>query len=228
MKCVQARKSWQREEVRLLRNNKKQRQNIDKYNLEYEINKTKQNSQLVAYGYYSSIANCRTKIPLIFLGIFEIFAVFQNFYFFTPQFLAEPVTVLTEPAVGNRWAELKRESWGVLKDLFSWPEYGSCTRWFKCDRDKLWLVYTQSVPVIFEPPCTSVSTVKVMQCRIRWIDLNWECILIYLGALVFYYKATNSTVLQKLKPNTPWIRIHYWEFRIRSQTLVPTINNLCA
>jgi hypothetical protein len=28
------------------------------------------------------------------------------------------------------------------------------TRWFKYDRDKLWLVYTQSVPVIFEPPCT--------------------------------------------------------------------------
>jgi hypothetical protein len=29
------------------------------------------------------------------------------------------------------------------------------TRWFKYDRDKLWLVYTQTVPVIFEPPCTS-------------------------------------------------------------------------
>jgi hypothetical protein len=26
-------------------------------------------------------------------------------------------------------------------------------RWFKYDRDKLWLVYTQLVPVIFEPPC---------------------------------------------------------------------------
>jgi hypothetical protein len=26
-------------------------------------------------------------------------------------------------------------------------------RWFKYDRDKLWLVYTQIVPVIFEPPC---------------------------------------------------------------------------
>jgi hypothetical protein len=28
----------------------------------------------------------------------------------------------------------------------------ACTTWFKYDRDKLWLVYTQSVPVIFEPP----------------------------------------------------------------------------
>jgi hypothetical protein len=27
------------------------------------------------------------------------------------------------------------------------------TRWFKYDRDKLWLVNTQIVPVIFEPPC---------------------------------------------------------------------------
>jgi hypothetical protein len=27
------------------------------------------------------------------------------------------------------------------------------TRWFKYDRDKLWFVYTQIVPVIFEPPC---------------------------------------------------------------------------
>ena len=29
----------------------------------------------------------------------------------------------------------------------------SCTRWFKYDQDKLWLVYTQTVPVIFELPC---------------------------------------------------------------------------
>jgi hypothetical protein len=31
-----------------------------------------------------------------------------------------------------------------------------CTRWFKYDRDKLSLVYTQTVPVIFEPPCMYV------------------------------------------------------------------------
>jgi hypothetical protein len=31
------------------------------------------------------------------------------------------------------------------------------TRWFKYDRDKLWLVYTQIVPVIFEPPCISTN-----------------------------------------------------------------------
>ena len=33
----------------------------------------------------------------------------------------------------------------------------SNTRWFKYDRDKLWLVYTQIVPVIFEPPCSCAS-----------------------------------------------------------------------
>jgi hypothetical protein len=31
--------------------------------------------------------------------------------------------------------------------------YFTCTRWFKYYRDKLWLVYTQIIPVIFEPPC---------------------------------------------------------------------------
>jgi hypothetical protein len=41
------------------------------------------------------------------------------------------------------------------------------TRWFKYDRDKLWLVYTQIVPVIFESPCIyciffSISDVIVL------------------------------------------------------------------
>jgi hypothetical protein len=31
------------------------------------------------------------------------------------------------------------------------------TRWFKYDRDKLWLVYTKIVPVIFEPPFMNVN-----------------------------------------------------------------------
>ena len=37
------------------------------------------------------------------------------------------------------------------------------TRWFKYDRDKLSLVYTQSVPVIFEPPCIIPADVKQLQ-----------------------------------------------------------------
>jgi hypothetical protein len=31
------------------------------------------------------------------------------------------------------------------------------TRWFKYDQDKLWLVYTQIVPVISEPPCIKTT-----------------------------------------------------------------------
>jgi hypothetical protein len=46
-----------------------------------------------------------------------------------------------------------------VKVQFSWDmtlsSYAS-TRWFKYDRDKLFLVYTQIVPVIFEPPCSSL------------------------------------------------------------------------
>jgi hypothetical protein len=40
------------------------------------------------------------------------------------------------------------------------------TRWFKYDRDKLWLVYTQIVLVIFEPPCI-LSFVLVEMYRWR-------------------------------------------------------------
>ena len=58
--------------------------------------------------------------------------------------------------------ELYFSAWVVRQCL-------NCTRWFKYDRDKLWLVYTQIVPVIFEPPCTSVpelyvSAWVVLQC----------------------------------------------------------------
>jgi hypothetical protein len=37
------------------------------------------------------------------------------------------------------------------------------TRWFKYDRDKLWLVYTHIVPVIFEPPCISILLFALLQ-----------------------------------------------------------------
>jgi len=35
------------------------------------------------------------------------------------------------------------------------PGDGRSTRWFKYDRDFLCVNCKQSVPVIFEPPCTS-------------------------------------------------------------------------
>jgi hypothetical protein len=45
---------------------------------------------------------------------------------------------------------------GTTKPQFLWKSNVLHTTWFKYDRDKLWLVYTQIVPVIFEPPCISV------------------------------------------------------------------------
>ena len=45
------------------------------------------------------------------------------------------------------------------------------TRWFKYDRDKLWLVYTQLVPVIFEPPCT--IHVSTLNSRAFCLHLYW-------------------------------------------------------
>jgi hypothetical protein len=44
--------------------------------------------------------------------------------------------------------------------------WSKSTRWFKYDRDKLWLVYTQSVPVIFEPPC---------MLTLSWVKVCWRC-----------------------------------------------------
>ena len=70
------------------------------------------------------------------------------------------------------------------------------TRWFKYDRDKLWLVYTQIVPVIFEPPCiinlsifgavaklkkTSISCVMsvcLSVCLSAWN--NTACLLVFI------------------------------------------------
>jgi hypothetical protein len=46
------------------------------------------------------------------------------------------------------------------------------TRWFKYDRDKLWLVYTQTVPVIFEPPCILRSVRR--RSRTEYSDLRHE------------------------------------------------------
>ena len=44
------------------------------------------------------------------------------------------------------------------------------TRWIKYDRDKLWLVYTQIVPVIFEPPCILLLVCATVQSgKYEWI-----------------------------------------------------------
>jgi hypothetical protein len=53
------------------------------------------------------------------------------------------------------------------------------TRWFKYDRDKLWLVYTQSVRVIFEPPCSTgfgKCYGHVVRQTTEWINKLKYCI----------------------------------------------------
>ena len=51
----------------------------------------------------------------------------------------------------------------------------SNTRWFKYDRDKLWLIYIQIVPVIFEPPCRFVQHLTFGNLEILetvWLFIN--------------------------------------------------------
>jgi LSD1 subclass zinc finger protein len=67
----------------------------------------------------------------------------------------------------------------------------SYTRWLKYDRDKLWLVYTQSVPVIFEPPCIFRMQNKppvclqnlILKSKIWW---HWVSRLAYYAGILFY------------------------------------------
>jgi hypothetical protein len=50
-------------------------------------------------------------------------------------------------------------TWMIFGEKYrSWMS-SVCTRWFKYDRDKLWLIYTQILPVIFEPPFSVVRFV---------------------------------------------------------------------
>jgi hypothetical protein len=77
----------------------------------------------------------------------------------------------------RRLKSLSAQLWDLQS--LQWFTY---TRWFKYDRDKLWLVYTQIVPVIFEPPCIcvyymrvlSVSSVKYMEFSDSGSDKQWQ------------------------------------------------------
>ena len=60
------------------------------------------------------------------------------------------------------------------------------TRWFKYGRDKLWLIYTQSVPVIFEPPCTTYRHPVAY-----WVKRCFENYFVFCTArCVFYLSLT--------------------------------------
>jgi hypothetical protein len=72
---------------------------------------------------------------------------------FTVQFLQHMKSTLK-----LRNAIVPQAEWVTsVLEVFLYSIRGGCTRWFKYDRYKLWLVYTQSVPVIFEPPCMNAG-----------------------------------------------------------------------
>ena len=57
----------------------------------------------------------------------------------------------------------------TLYELHSCIKHGVYyTRWFKYAWDKLWLVYTQSVPVIFEPPCILCQKISPLEFLYLW------------------------------------------------------------
>ena len=75
---------------------------------------------------------------------------------------------------------VKETQFIFLDVIYKFWAVGINTRWFKYDRDKLWLVYTQIVPVIFEPPCT----------------INSLCLYVQLNKQTVYMYCTNRcTVL---------------------------------
>jgi hypothetical protein len=92
------------------------------------------------------------------------------------------------------------------------------TRWFRYDRDKLWLVYTQIVSVIFEPPCTHQLTKSIRRNnhRVMWAIRNtviriqihrYECLIPfiypdhrnknYFQMLVYFYQTTRRHIPER-------------------------------
>ena len=99
-----------------------------------------------------------------------------------------------------------------------------CTRWFIYDRDKLWLVYTQIVPVIFKPPCrlqrdqlskdkvifvSALMTSKCVACCCYGISYSRRKIiklfLISLVVAAFYSVVTSAFV------NPAEVCLEYWQ-----------------
>jgi hypothetical protein len=74
---------------------------------------------------------------------------------------------------GHIWTTL----YIVINNLISIVIHGTYyTRWFKYDRDKLWLVYTQIVPVILEPPC--IILYYCLHIKTTCFDLSFGHLLV--------------------------------------------------
>jgi hypothetical protein len=87
------------------------------------------------------------------------------------NFLVHSCTCCSDRRASPYWTFIRRWlSMGFAPSLLKTDDrtlffFGACckwgrhlyTRWLKYDRDWLRLVYTQTVPVIFEPPCTTTA-----------------------------------------------------------------------
>ena len=82
---------------------------------------------------------------------------------------ARNILMWDKMSLRKRTYKMTFEVWTVMK-IQTTLYY--ITRWFKYDRDKLWLVYTQSVPVIFEPPCILQNYFTIMT---SFYSLESEC-----------------------------------------------------
>ena len=138
----------------------------------------------------------------------------------------------TTPTIAARLTSLHSHCCSYMFILFN-------TRWFKYDRDKVWLVYTKSVPVIFEPPC-----IYVLQCDIIKDTHSVEpcsCISseeIFLGIILFvkdpcmfrtYHFDVIYFVHFELLYYSQYQQLHFilhvgpvWEY---SDAIVGTVNN---
>ena len=112
----------------------KHRHGATKYNLKYEVTTIKK--QLVKHAGYSGVANCQTKIPVIFWGIFGTFVAFKMFYLFIPRFLAKPLMMLRRTVVAkhcSRWTHVasKQSShgWSLINTLSETFMVGSDHTW---------------------------------------------------------------------------------------------------
>jgi hypothetical protein len=62
--------------------------------------------------------------------------------------------------------------WRGISIKQTWRYFSHSGLVIQYDRDKLWLVYTQSVPVIFEPPCTYLAWQRLCQQYMSLHDRN--------------------------------------------------------
>jgi hypothetical protein len=122
--------------------------------------------------------------------------------------------------------------WKTTKNEIKMAGLRADTRWFKYDRDKLWLVYTQIVPVIFKPPC--ILTLWHSTATLVWRSGRG---VFQRNVSVFaYYKGVSPTNDQRLCNVSLVAGTHDWYTvdrlyviwhwsNLRRKTALPYINN---